>query len=235
MSLKVVALILTNGTRPAMLRRALDSALLQIYAHLEVLVVDSSARCDALDGVERLRPNLRVLHSAWKPGYTVGGLRNFGISMADEADVIAHFDDDDWSNPLRVEDQIGALEAAGADIVGYRSMLLWDETKRESWLYCGQHPKACVGASLLYRRSIWKERPFAEVKIGEDSRFLLPYANTPRVCSLPNGHHRLICSVHGGNTGTRIPRTQKPEWTRTRESDKFVAAVMGHGQRVAPR
>ena len=41
------------------------------------------------------------------------------------ADILVHLDDDDYSHPNRIAEQVVLLQSSGADCVGYREMLFW--------------------------------------------------------------------------------------------------------------
>src|SRR5258708_3294771 len=55
----------------------------------------------------------------------IGTLRNEANAQVD-ADIICHFDSDDWSHPNRIAEQIAQLQSSGAECVGYNEMLFWD-------------------------------------------------------------------------------------------------------------
>src|SRR5678816_1554718 len=56
---------------------------------------------------------------------TIGAKRNIAVSRA-AGDIIIHFDDDDWSAPERMEDQVTRLVASGVGLTGYHSMIFED-------------------------------------------------------------------------------------------------------------
>ena len=58
---------------------------------------------DVRDLVPNDDDSIRLVHI--EEGRTVGEKRNFGVSRAC-GEIITHFDDDDWSAPARLADQI---------------------------------------------------------------------------------------------------------------------------------
>ena len=117
------------------------------------------------------------------------------------ADLIAHWDSDDWSHPRRLEEQVALLEGSGKACVGYRELLFWDtrgvdpraenagpgsyyETcpKGEAWLYRNPDPRWVCGASMLYRREAWKACLFDDAP-HEDQRWWLKNAEKCVSCS----------------------------------------------------
>ena len=67
--------------------------------------------------------SIRLVHI--EQGRTIGEKRNFGAGRARGA-VIAHWDDDDYSAPDRLEDQVGRLLQSGKAVTGYFAMRFTD-------------------------------------------------------------------------------------------------------------
>jgi hypothetical protein len=85
--------------------------------------------------------------------------------------VIVHWDDDDWSAPHRLRYELEQL--GSADVGGASRVLYLDPAQRESWLYAyaGRRPWV-AGNTLCYTADTWRRAPFAEIAVGEDSRFV---------------------------------------------------------------
>ncbi len=110
---------------------------------------------------------------------TIGELRNIANAEAIaefQPDIICHFDDDDYSHPNRIAEQIALLQASGAQACGYNQMLFWREGEPprygaisdyeparlgEAWLYTGS---GICGTSLCY----WRAR------CGRPGRLVVP-------------------------------------------------------------
>ncbi len=105
-----VTVVIPTRDRPALLRRAIRSALVQAYAGpVEVIVV--------YDGVEpeagllaEFPERVRVLTNTRTPG--LAGARNTGI-LASTTDLVAFLDDDDWWRQDKLRRQVEAYAAAG--------------------------------------------------------------------------------------------------------------------------
>lgn len=219
----VAAVLLVNG-REEMTRKAVECVRAQTYRGLSLTVLDSGKRPVEID-------TKGIFHVAWVPDLAtapIGQLRNYINSMVGDADIIAHFDSDDISNPHRIEEQVALMQSTGADVVGYHEMLFWREPRTgepihdsrtpyfprqvnipgETWLYTGE----ILGTSLCYKRSAWEKSPFrAKGWNNEDFGFVCDVrragGDIATVSSLSNlkpiqreGEALgMVCRIHAGN------------------------------------
>jgi len=100
-----------------------------------------------------------------------GSLRNQVIAQTPAGSIIAHWDDDDWSCPTRLAEQVSFLQSTGANIVGYRDMPFYDVRTQQVTFYKQPNQHYALGTSLMYWRSVWEQHPFIEVAGDEDSKF----------------------------------------------------------------
>jgi hypothetical protein len=120
-----VCCILLTRDRPQMAARAVASFRAQSYERKRLFIYDTGVNSWVTDPAELSGwGHLRVNY----PNKTIGCLRNYAIHET-WADIIAHWDDDDWSHPNRLAEQVALLQASGADCVGYNEMLFWDERR----------------------------------------------------------------------------------------------------------
>lgn len=113
--------------------------------------------------------DIRLVSIPAIPGVTIGEMRNRANTLAGETDIICHWDDDDWSHPNRIAEQVALLQVSGADCVGYNEMLFWRQanfglsaalaTLARNWrTWCRRHGLAehecdcgdCIGEAWLY-------------------------------------------------------------------------------------
>lgn len=127
---------------------------------------------------------------------TVGEKRNMGASRS-RGEIIAHWDDDDWSHPYRLERQVSALLESDAEICGFRCMVFWADDSGDEWLYEGA-PDFLLGTSLVYRKDAWRKRPFEPLMVGEDLRFV----RGRRILTLDD-HWLMRARIHAGNTSRK--------------------------------
>ena len=181
---------------------------------------------------------------------TIGALRNQANAKAIQlgADLIAHFDSDDWSRRRRLEEQVALLEASGRQCVGYRELLFWDTRGiwprevtdpsappgppvNEAWLYRNHQANWAAGASLLYTRELWERQPFDDAP-HEDQRWMMKPA-VSRECvgmsSIVRGGPRMVCEIHGSNAEAydRAVMMRNPDvWRRAPEFDEYCERTM---------
>ncbi len=213
--------------RRAFVPLAIACFLAQDYEHRELLILD-----DGDDPVADLvPPDPRIRYERLAEPLVLGAKRNRACALA-RGELIAHWDDDDWSAPRRLSRQVQAL--ADADISGLDDLYFFDPLAERAWRYV--YPDASTkpwvaGGTLCYRRAFWEAHPFPEIRIGEDSRFV--WVPSARIAPL-HDVSLYAATVHAANTSAKRPRP--PRW---RPADAAqVAAVLGDaaaGYRAAAR
>jgi glycosyltransferase involved in cell wall biosynthesis len=175
------------------LPKAIQCFLEQTYENRELLIVADG------EDVRDLVPNderIRLVHI--EEGRRIGDKRNFGAALA-RGEIIAHWDDDDWSGPGRLADQVDRMVQAEKAVTGYHSMRFTDGIK--SWLYSGGDQYA-VGTSLCYRKDFWEKNPFPAKQVGEDGDFVRVARQQKQLVTTPAGE-LMFASIHPGNSSPR--------------------------------
>lgn len=194
----VCAIMLANGREP-MVRRAVDSFRVQTYQNKSLHLFNTG---------EHIKSKI-THYSCYSrdlslQGAPIGLLRNESMrhQVCREADIILHFDSDDWSHPNRIAEQVALLQSSGAECVGYNEMLFYREPitqpweivhcacgehyprsgapcpkcheypNGEAWLYSNPNPRWALGTSLCYWHKTWEARPFPDLPHGEDTEWL---------------------------------------------------------------
>jgi len=222
----VCAVMLTRN-RPELARRTVECFRSQTYQNKYLLVFDS--------GEEKLVLGNMNEHRVWDAGFageSIGALRNEANRRARAGappDVFVHWDDDDWSHPNRIAEQVALLQSSGADAVGYNEMLFWRarvanralEIGFEAWLYRNRSPRYALGTSLCYWGKTWEAKPFPDLpknkqSSGEDTIWIQGL-DVKAVTSLPlmsveefrkagppvkllEHQVRMIARIHGANS-----------------------------------
>ena len=183
--------------------------LAQDYAAKELIILDDGA--DVVKDLVPDDPRIRYLRGTRRE--SVGAKRNRLCSEA-KGELIAHWDDDDWHAPSRLSRQAAEIIGGHADVCGLDRVLFFDLTTQKAFEYvypAGGSPWL-YGATLCYRKSLWRRFPFPEISVGEDTRFVAAVAGSPgaariRTLAAPEMYVGLI---HTGNTGPK--RTNDPTW-----------------------
>lgn len=228
----VCAVMLTAG-RPEFARRAVECFRRQTYPAKRLLIINTGPGPILEEETHDMAEPCFVGADA----LTIGELRNMAMGSTDyrphntrrEADIIVHFDDDDYSHPNRIAEQVALLQSSGVDVVGYNECLFWREgrpcirhgrvacegcpdphTHAEAWLYSNPNPCYALGTSLAYWRRTWERKPFTATSRGEDLQFITglkcmgisanPIDDGPPMH--PNEQPRMIARIHPSNTST---------------------------------
>jgi glycosyltransferase involved in cell wall biosynthesis len=189
----VTCLCLTRNRRQ-WLPKAIQCYRHQTYPHRELLILADGE--NVRDLVPHDDKSIRLLELAGAP--QIGDKRNLGCDRA-LGDIVAHWDDDDWSAPERLADQVARLIETGLAVTGYRTMRFTDGSR--SWLYTGS-PLFALGTSLCYLREWWRAHPFPQIQIGEDNVFV-DAANQAWQLATVDAGELMYATVHATNTSPR--------------------------------
>lgn len=202
------------------LPKAIQCFLNQTYPHRELLIVsdgedvkdlvsrsledayasplNSDISVTHLSCVRAHSISIRLIHTSHCP--EIGAKRNFGCEQA-AGEIVCHWDDDDWSGPGRIADQVERLLSTGKSVTGYHSIRFTDGVR--SWMYRGV-PRGlyAVGTSLCYRRDWWMENRFQAIPKGEDNQFCDRARERGVIVSVDAGD-LMYATVHSENTSPR--------------------------------
>ncbi len=216
---------------------AIAQFLAQDYPACELVVIDDGE--DSVAGLVPSHPAIRYLRT---PRHRSLGAKRNAACEAARADIILHWDDDDWYAPTRIRVQVEALRASNADICGIDRALFVDPSVKAAWEYVyppGGAPWV-YGAAMCYRREFWRAHPFADVNIGEDTRFAAA-ARPERMHVLPDNRF-FVALVHPANTSRKHVRDSRwrphdfaairaltgPQWPPSEQEHRAAAQVLTH-------
>ena len=150
--------------RPQWLPKAIRSFQQQTFPRSELVILADGQ--DVRHLVPERDPRIRLIHLDGRP--EIGAKRNYGCERA-TGEIIAHWDDDDYSAPGRLANQVERLLETGKAVTGFHSMRFTDGVRW--WNYEGTRNYA-LGTSLCYRRDWWNAHRFPVVQVGEDNQFV---------------------------------------------------------------
>jgi hypothetical protein len=238
--------------RSGLAARAVECFRKQIYQNKRLVILDTGVQSAGYFG------DYDCVSHHWADlslrEWTIGALRNEVNKQSAYSEIIAHFDDDDWSHPSRISEQVALLQSSGSDCVGYRECLFWDERPERidmnaqagAWLYSVPSSSWVLGSSFCYWRRVWEQRPFSDLprlkdgvpipdSAGEDVMWRrevkcvgvsgLPMIGRTMICE-----PRMICRIHGSNTtnyDTMLANKYQNTWKRVPQWDARCREVMG--------
>lgn len=203
----VTCLCLTRNRRE-WLKKAIACFDAQSYENRELLII-----ADATPDVEcipiPLFPRCRVYTSG---PLNVGRKRNFGCALA-LGSVIAICDDDDYSAPGRLANQIAHMQTTGKAVTGYSGMKVTDG--ENWWQYRTMIPSGFVMAtSLCFTKAFWERNHFEPIQEGQDEAFASAAVRAKELASQPDLDLMHFTS-HAGNTSPRqLPEKGSNTWKR---------------------
>jgi glycosyltransferase involved in cell wall biosynthesis len=196
----LVSAIMPTAGRPEMAARAVQGFLAQMWPDKELVIVDDQKRPSFPNGIEH--PLVRYFCFAGP--FEIGGKRNLCCGRA-AGEFIAHWDDDDYSTPDRLSDQLQRLTESGKAVTGYHSMRFTDGQRW--WKYHGTLDYA-LGTSLCYRKDWWQVNKFPSLQVGEDNQFTRN-AHAQRQLVSADAGELMYATIHPGNTS---PRSLGSNW-----------------------
>lgn len=178
--------------------QAIEYFLRQDYSDKELLIVDDGE--ESVEDLALAHRHIRYMRQARRQ--SVGAKRNVACEAAN-GEIIVHWDDDDWSAPWRLSYQVRELLGSGADVCGLDRVLFADAGTSQAWEYV--YPKDgrpwVYGATLCYWKRYWRQNPFPNISVGEDSRFVWN-ARGVRILALPKNTF-FVGVVHSKNTSPK--------------------------------
>jgi O-antigen biosynthesis protein len=188
----VTCLCLTRN-RKQWLPKAIQCFQNQTHSLRELVIVADGE--DVRDLIPSDDERIRLIHL--RDQLSIGAKRNYGCEQA-SGSIICHWDDDDWSGPERIAEQLQLLE--GFAVTGYHSMRFTDGD--QWWKYEGTLHYA-LGTSLCYLKSWWRDHPFESKNIGEDNAFVAVASAARKLISIDAGM-AMYATNHANNTSPRM-------------------------------
>jgi GT2 family glycosyltransferase len=183
--------MVTKG-RLAMASRAIACFRAQTYRALELVVVDDGTD-DTLERYIRELGDPRIRHHRLPPeGRTLGELRNEAVDRA-TGPYVCQWDDDDLYDPERVESQMAAVLALGAEACFLARERLWWPARHKLAISCA---RVWEGSMICAKDRMPR---YPAQRRGEDTPVAEEVVRTCRVVSIDAPElYTYIC--HGGNT-----------------------------------
>ena len=140
----------------------------QVYPNKELMVID-----DGTDAIGDLIPeDWRIHYVRLDKKITLGAKLNLGCERS-QGSIVAHWNDDDWYAPWRLDYQLQALYKHGTDLCGINELFYFDLFSRQAYrfAYPNDQPVWLAGSTMCYRKTLWSGNHFADIDVGEDGLF----------------------------------------------------------------
>jgi glycosyltransferase involved in cell wall biosynthesis len=212
MMLPLVSAVCVTADRREFLRAAVDCYLAQDWPNKELVVIDDGQ--DRVGDLCRDVPNCRYIHLAGAQlpigvKQKIGVKRNRGAEAA-QGEIICAWDDDDYSAPERISDQVERMIESGKAVSGYHSMLFWDGER--AFRYKGAYDYS-LGSALCYRKEFWRQHAFIseDHRRWEDNVFVQDARNENQIICT-DAAKMMVARIHAGNTCPKKPAENPQQW-----------------------
>jgi glycosyltransferase involved in cell wall biosynthesis len=201
-----VSMVMPTYNRSKYSLTAVRCFMQQVYeGDLELIIVD-----DGTDKLDFSQYDARIRHIHLGTRTPTGTKRNIGAQAA-FGDIIANLDDDDWSHPYRITDEVRRLLKTGKAVTGYNASIMYDEATKQIYKIPGGPPYFASGSSQLYMKSWWDLHPYPDCSFGEDSVF----SRTARLAdelAIAEPGKMMVIRRHSSNTSEiylpKLPKLQ---------------------------
>jgi O-antigen biosynthesis protein len=172
-STPLVSCIMPTYNRRSFIPLALARFREQSYANRELIVID-----DGSDPIgDQLHGETAVRYVRVDRRISIGAKRNLACAEA-RGEIVAHWDDDDWYSPDRLEQQVAPILRGEAEITGLENRFVLQMPDRKFWtidrrLHRTMFVGDVHGGTLVFRRAIWASGVrYPEIDLAEDAMFL---------------------------------------------------------------
>lgn len=163
---ELVSCIMPTCRRDRFILAAVDCWRRQTYEPKELIILDDG------EGMTISGPGIQYERIPKK--MMTGSKRNACCELA-RGEIICHFDDDDWSDPGRIEDQVTRLKSTQKPITGYGTLLFWDTLTLQAKRYKPSLKNYICGTTFCYLKSFWQIHQFKDKQVASDNHFIYPY------------------------------------------------------------
>ncbi|HEY3888640.1 MAG TPA: glycosyltransferase family 2 protein [Caulobacteraceae bacterium] len=187
------------------LKRSLDDYAAQTHERRELVIVANGGTPEAVAAIKAhvaslARDDIRIVEP---PGtLTLGALRNISKASA-RGEVVCQWDDDDLFHPERLERQLDALVASGAEAVCLEQVMqFFTADRRLYWLNFHTGGETAFAGSLM----CWTRTPIVypesgeRARLGEDTDVACQLVERGGLHVLADMPHLYVYVCHGANS-----------------------------------
>lgn len=202
----LVSCIMPTRGRPDYAPMAVAAFQAQTYEPRQLLILD-----DADDPSFPTAPmgDSRIRYLRNRSRLSIPAKRN-QCCMVAQGEIVATWDDDDWSDPQRLNHQVDLLRSSGKSVTGYSTCLFINEQGHWGRWRNNTGFVYAIGTSLTYWKSWWEHHRFREeLAIGEDSAFIVEANDYDEVVTA-EGRGMIVGRVHSRCTSPKAFESYDP-------------------------
>lgn len=145
----LVSIITPTYNRAKYIKRAIQSALVQTYQNIEIIIIDDGSIDDTKEVIKSYVADKRI-HYLYQENQGVSKARNKAIKIA-KGKYIALLDSDDfWQNPKKLEKQVKFLEEHPNYVLTSGGMIRIDEAGKEIFKFFNPETDEEIRKGMLF-------------------------------------------------------------------------------------
>jgi glycosyltransferase involved in cell wall biosynthesis len=196
-----------TANRESFIHNAIHHFLKQDYINKELIIVD-----DGIKSVENLIPqhnSIKYFRLNKIIKCSVGEKRNLACEKTN-GEIIVHLDDDDWYAANWITESVNALQQNNASICGLAELYFRSPSLNKCWkfTYPSTSKPWVAGATMCYKKDLWRKHPFKKMLVGEDDNFIWNCGEKVFAHNYTNG---FIATIHPENTSLKNPISDRWE------------------------
>lgn len=165
--LETMVSIITCTIRQKNIRNVFKNYKNQKFEEKELLIILNKDDMSIRKWKKRAERHKNVSIYQLPERYRLGDCLNFAIEKV-KYGIIAKFDDDDYYAPNYLTQAVESLKEHNADVVGKSEFFTYLEGLKMLVVYkCA----LIAGATLVFKKDVWKKVKFSSVKVGSDTVF----------------------------------------------------------------
>ncbi len=169
--------IITSTMRPHFIRNVFRNYSHQNWRNKELIIIFNKNKI-SINKYKKMAKKYRNVSVYQFPEYiSLGECLNFAVNNA-KHDYIAKFDDDDYYSPNYIPEAMHTFKKFNADLVGKESIFIY-LSGRKILLHRSVNVKpfkrcySIAGATIMFRKEVFKRVKFPRISLGEDQRFII--------------------------------------------------------------
>lgn len=193
----LISCLCVTWKKPRMLNRVINCFLDQTYENKQLVIIYEDFDELTSNFMAKIPENYQIkpVKISSYPKKTLGELRNISIQAAD-GEFVCQWDDDDWFDPDRLDQQMKAIKQTGKLASILTRWIVFNALTHKSYL---SNSRLWEG-SVLCRKDIIQKYPYPKLPKGEDSQVIHNLFINDHIAFIQNAPELYVYIYHGNNT-----------------------------------